>query len=348
MRSTLPVLSNLLLETDKKYLRISATDLELAIATHVEAKIEQEGSFTVPAKLFQEFIHQAPESELEFQLLSNELICSGQNVKARIPGIESDEYPGLPNVEEEQILQLPAAALVEGLKQVVVACAQDQGRPVLTGVYCQLEKEQLTIAATDSFRLAERILPGVAINKPRTILIPNRTIQEVIRIAGQMESLTDISLTLSEQQIVLKLDNVELYSRLLVGNFPKYRTIIPQNFVVVAEVATDALTQALRLATVFAQGGVANTLLYINDDGLLEVSSYGTQRGGTNQKVPTKIVEQSGGLKAAFNSRFLLDALGAVAEPKVQLQFSGPTTPLVMTTGDPNYTQLVMPIRIEV
>jgi DNA polymerase-3 subunit beta len=346
IRSSLPVLSNLLLETDGEFLRISATDLELAIATKVRATIDQEGSFTVPAKLFQDFIHQNPDEEVVFHLQSNELVCKSAQVEASIPGIDAEEYPALPSVEEKARVNVPAQEFIEALRKVVIACAQDQGRPVLTGVSCILDGDGITLAATDSFRLVEKRLPGVVIADTVTMLIPYRTIQELIRIATQMGAETELEMSLSEQQVVIRLGGVEVYSRLLTGAFPKYHNIIPHEFMAVLKVAAAEFTQALRLTAIFSQAGISNVALDVLEDGTLQISSYGSQRGAAKHTLTAKTEAGFKPLRAALNARFLLDAVGATGEETIELKFSGPTSPLVIATKEPDYLQLVMPIRL--
>ncbi len=347
IRHTLPILSNLLLETDEGKISISGTDLELAIATHVAADIEQQGSFTVPAKLFQDFVHQNPDSEITFSLESNELICRSEQVEARIPGIDADEYPALPNIEEKNRIILDTKVFTDALKQTVIACATDPGRPVLTGVLCSLDPEGLVLAATDSFRLVERRLPAVTVPTAATILIPMRTVQELIRIIGQVGEQESLTLTMSDQQAVFHVAGVELYSRLLTGTFPKYQAIIPQNFVATVPVMTGEFMQSLRLTSIFSQAGISNVMLEVQVDGSLTMSSYGTQRGGAKNTVAAKAQTGFSPLRCALNAKFLLDACGATGAEQVNLKFSGPTSPLVIETEDTNYLQLVMPIRVD-
>ncbi len=347
MRSTVPILSNLLLETDGSTLRISGTDLELAMATVVEAQVEQEGSFTVPAKLFQEFVHQNPDKEITFHLRSHELVCTSAKVEATIPGIDAEEYPALPQVKETSQVSMAAGPLVAALKQVVIACAQDPGRPVLTGVYCLLEKEGTVLAATDSFRLVERRLAGVPVAEKVEMLIPMRTVQELIRIVGQLGIEDEIVFSISEQQLVLRLKDVELYSRLLSGIFPKYQAIVPQSFMATGELASSDYLQALRLAGIFSQSGIANVVMEITEEGILKMSSHGSQKGAASHTLPITLEEGFKPHRVALNTRFLQDAVSAAGAERITLKFSGPTSPLVISTGDSDYLQLVMPIRLD-
>jgi DNA polymerase-3 subunit beta len=348
VRSNLPILSNLLLETDKKILRISSTDLEVAVTTYIPAEIAQEGSFTVPAKLFQEFVGQNPDEEITFHLESFELVCKSKRVEARVTGMDPEEYPQLPQVTEGTRVKFEVGKFVEVMKQVVIACATDPSRPVLTGVYLNLEGDTATIVATDSFRLVERKITILPVPETITILIPARTIQEIIRISATVPVNSDLELQVNEQQILFRLQDVELYSRLLVGSFPKYQAIIPTTATTIADVTTAEFVQALRLSYVFSQSGIANVLLEIDDQGEMSLSSHSTQRGKSKHVIYAILKEGYSPVRVAFNAKFLLDACTAAAVPYVQLRFSGVTAPLVIATEDPHYTQLVMPIRLDV
>ena len=347
IRSNAPVLSNVLIETDGQRLRLTGTDMELTVSTYLSATVEQEGTFTVPAKLLQEFVHQNPDEELEFTLESFELICSSSKVKGRLSGLDADEFPSLPKVENGKRLALPLIELVQGLKQVVIACAADQTRPVLTGVYLRLEDNVATLAATDSFRLAERRISILPVQDPLTLIIPARTVQEVIRIAASLPAVTDAEIEITDQQILFRIGNVELYSRLISGAFPRYQAIIPTEFTVQADLTTSELVQSLRLSNVFGTGGVANVLVEVSEDGTLSLESHGSQRGNAKHTLYAVIEEPFKPLKAAFNTKFFLDAVQAPGVPHLKLQFAGPTSPLLITTEDPNYRQLVMPIRLD-
>lgn len=347
VRQSLPVLSNVLLETDGKILRMSGTDMELAVTTSLAADIEQEGTFTVPAKLFQDFVHQNPDETLHFHLESYELVCSGSKVSGRITGMDADEYPPLPKLEGGKRLTLPAQAFVDALKQVVIACALDQSRPALTGVYLQLNDDTATLAATDSFRLAERSVKIVPVQEVLTVLLPARTVQEVIRICAALPAVEDISVELDAQQAVFRIGEVELYSRLITGTFPPYRTIIPKQFVANVQVASQEFIQALRLSYIFSTSGIANVLLEVAEDGSFYLSSYGSQKGTARHAIYSVTEEGFQPLRVAFNAKFLLDAAQATGATHLDLRFSGATSALVITTDAPDYVQLVMPIRLD-
>lgn len=346
VRQSVPVLSNILIETDGKIVRLSGTDLELAVTTYLPADIEQEGAFTVPAKMFQEFVHQNPDEELKVSLESFELVCVSNKVQARIPGMDPEEYPALPKVENAKRIVLPLQGFVDRIKQVVIACATDQARPILTGVNATFQEDMATFAATDSFRLVERSMKIVPVGEPLSLIIPARTLQEIVRIAAALPDVTDLEMEITNKQLLCRIGNVELYSRLIAGNFIKYHSIIPTTSVAVVDITTTELIQALRLSYVFSQSGISNVMLEVNEAGELTVASHGSQRGSTRNQLYAVVQEGFQPIKAAFNAKYLLDACQATGADHLQLRFSGLMTALVITTDETDYLQLVMPIRV--
>ncbi len=346
VRHSLPVLGNVLIETDAKAVRLSGTDLEIAASAQVAAEVLQEGAFTVPAKVLQEFVHQVTDRNLTVKREGQELVIIGESAEGRIVGLEATEYPSLPEVPDEQRVVLPGTDLATALKQVVLACAADSARPVLTSVLFRFTKGQLTLVATDSFRLTERTLALAEQNLEIDILVPHRTVQEMLRILGN-EGDGQVSATIGAQQVIVTVGGVELTSRLIVGQFPAYQRIIPDSFVAELDVAVAELQQALRLTSIFSHAGVSNVLFQIGEEGSLTLQSHGSTRGRSQHAV--HVVPQPGlqALIVAFNTRFVLDALSVASDGFVRLRFAGATKPLVVATEDTSLVQLVMPIRLD-
>jgi DNA polymerase-3 subunit beta len=346
-RQNLPILSNILLETDKNILRISSTDLEITITTHLEAKILQEGVFTVPARIFQDFVHQNPDSELEFELESFDLVCRSKKIQAKISGMDSEDYPSLPKLENGKRFILPLKDTIEALKQVSIACAVDQTRIILTGILAVFLEDSLILAATDSFRLVEKKLKIIPTKDELNILIPNPTIQELIRVGTFFTNQEDIEVEVGEKQVIFRIKEVEIYSNLLTGTFPKYQTIIPQKFISIAEVTTSELVQALRISNIFSSTGNSNALFEINKEGVFTIANYNNQKGSLKNTIYAFLNTDFQPLKIAFNTKYLLDACNSAKAEHLSLYFSGETSALMLKTDDLNHLQLVMPIRLD-
>jgi DNA polymerase III subunit beta len=342
-RTSVPVLANILIETDKDVVRFSTTDLELAMTTQVAAVVEQEGTFTVPARIFADFVHQNPDQELHLHREGYELVVQSKSVDVRIGGMDAEEYPPLPRVEDGTRVHLPAQDFVDGLKKVMGACAQDYSRPVLSGICMQFEDELLTLAATDSFRLAECTVAIPLIQKSLSILLPSRTAQEIVRLVGTEKG--DFELIVGELQVLCKVGDVHVYSRLLSGSFPKYKAIIPTTVVAKMHMATQDCITALRLCQVFSQAGITNVTLDVQGDGVVTLSTYGSAKGSTKHTLLAHCDAGFTAIKNSFNARFLLDACATINSDTLTFTLSGTRSAMLVTSPDSSHLQLVMPIR---
>ncbi len=301
-RQSVPILSNVLIETDEGIVRFSGSDIDLAVTTHMPADISEQGAFTVPAKVLQEFVHQNPDDAITFTLEGMELVAKSAKVIARMGGMDADEYPPLPQMDRGVRIVLPLQGFVDVVKQVIIACANDQSRPVLTGVFARFSDDFATFVATDSFRLVERKLQIVPMQEEVSCVIPARTIQEIIRISGTVQGDVGLELELAGQQLLVRIGEVELHSRLVVGTFPKYQAIIPTQFMAQVEITTSELVQALRLSYVFAQSGVSNILLELDEQGVMSIVSYGSQKGTTKHELYAVPAEGFQPIKVPFNA----------------------------------------------
>jgi DNA polymerase-3 subunit beta len=346
-RQTMPILSNVLLEVGVDFLELRGTDLDLTLYARIPAQVKERGTFTVPVRMMAEFVHQNPDDELQLSREGYELVVQSAHVSARFTGIEAEEYPELPELLGGTRLTVPTQEFVTALKQVVIACAHDTARPVLTGVLMQAEKEHLTLAATDSFRLAERTIAAQCTQEIAPVIIPSRTCQELLRLIGDGAE-ADLTLEVSEQAIVVRSGIVTLHSRVITGNYPKYQAIIPATTQVTAEIATSEFIQALRLIAVAGTSGIANVLIEITADGQVTLASHGGRTASVANTVHALVSGDTQALRTAFSVRYLLDAANATGASSISLAFSGAMTALVLRTSEPDYLQLVMPIRLDV
>ena len=230
-RSTLPILTNILLATDNNRLKLSATNLEIGINCWVDCQIHEEGSTTVPAKLFTDFVNSLSQTTVDITVPedSNKMNIKSEDSSANIKGMDASEFPLIPSAEGgEPPVILDAATLKEMIEEVVIAASDDDSRPVFTGVLVQVGNEQVTFAAADAFRLAVRTapLPGDATLRG-DILIPAKTLRELKGILPS-EGAVQMIVTPNRSQVLFHTEQVDLVSRLIDGNFPNYRQIIPK------------------------------------------------------------------------------------------------------------------------
>jgi DNA polymerase-3 subunit beta len=340
------VLSNVLLATDGNRLRLSATNLEIGINYWIGSKVEQQGSVTVPARLFAEFVSSLPHGNIELSALDSVLTVKSPHYESRFNGIPADEFPLIPTITTDPVLTLDAGTLKEALTQVVVAASADEARPVLAGIYLYTEDGELYLVATDSYRLAEKRLelPG-DIPKALSMIVPARTMQELIRLLG--ESTGDVEVYLDENQVMFRLGDVELVSRLIEGQFPNYRQIVPQHAETSFDIDTAEFTRITKVASLFARESAGSVRLEIKAEGEVSISSSDSEVGGNTSSAECEVAGDDG--EISLNARYLTDALGVMKSPQVTFAISGKLSACVLSPTGPDvpedYIHIVMPLR---
>ena len=354
-RSTLPILSNILLATDQGRLKLSATNLEIGINCWVDAQISEEGSTTVPAKLLTDLVTRLPQAPVDLTVSdgTNTLNVKGQGSNANIKGMDASEFPLIPSAEGgEPPVMLDAVLLKEMIAEVAFAAADDDTRPVLTGVLVQVSDEKITFAAADAFRLAVRVAPLPGDDHPRgDILIPARTLTELARILPA-EGPVEMIGTPNRSQVLFHTPQLDLVSRLIEGTFPNFRQIIPKEHSTRAVVETKLFAEAAKRAELFARDSSNITRVKINpggNDGLEPgaVTVEATAEDlGDNTSVLSAAVDGPE-MQIIFNVKYLSDVLAVVGSSEVALEANAPTKPgVIRPVGEHDYTYVIMPMHI--
>jgi DNA polymerase III subunit beta len=346
-RSSLPVLGNVLLSTDKNRLKLAATNLEVGINFWIGGKIEQEGAVTIPARLVSEFVASLPSGTIDLEGDDVGLTIKTNHYQSHINGISADEFPLIPQIKADPVLTLPAAQFRDALLQVVVAASLDESRPVLAGVYMFVEEKELYLVATDSYRLAERRL---AIKKPPAgkleVIVPAKTMQELARILADAES--ELSIYVADNQIMFEVDSIELTSRLIDGQFPNYRQIIPQKIETAIEIDTAEFSRITKVASLFARENAGGVRLEIKQGGQVSIVSAASQLGD-NVSSADCITKGPDG-EISLNTRYLADALAVIKTEQVEFSTSGKLSACAIQPlddkGNPTeYLHIIMPLR---
>ncbi len=339
-RGTLPILANVLLKTANNRLSIAATNLDIAITQYCGAKVSEEGSITVPARLMQDFINSLPLSVIDLDLDDNKLHITTNQYQSVINGVPSEDFPVMPAIENGKELTLPGADLKRALQQVVFAASGDETRPVLTGVYVHSSGGKLHIAATDSYRLAAKTLTNI--KEEISILIPVSAMQDVLRIVNDFTD--DVSITYNDQQVLFKAGDVELVARLIEGKYPDYQKLIPKEFANTARVKRADLLNITKVSSLFARESAGSIKITTEEvKGTLSIRSIASQVGENTASAEGEI---SGSSDITINSRYLLDALNAFHGEEINFNFNGKLDPVVLS--DPNesdYVHLIMPLK---
>jgi DNA polymerase-3 subunit beta len=353
-RSTLPVLANILIASDEGRLRLSATNLEMGITCWIPARIEEEGSTTVPARTFGDLVSTLPSDQVMLKLdtQTQTLNVRGGTSTNDIKCIDAQEFPPLPVPDLDGAVQINVGDFREMIHQVVFAASSDEARPVLMGVLVQVDKDKLTMAAADGFRLSVRkAVLSTPSPAPVSAIVPSQALKELARVATDGEEPIYMVLPKGRGQVVFRVKDVEVVSQLIDGTFPDYQQIIPRSYKSRTLVSTSSLLKACKQAEIFAREGsnVARFNIKSAQSDMqpseVEISAT-SEETGKNETIVEATVD-GGGLLIAFNVKFLREALEVIRTPNVALETSAPNAPgVVKPVGDDQFLHVIMPMHL--
>lgn len=351
-RSTLPVLANVLVATDEGRLRLSATNLEMGITCWIPAQIQEEGSITVPSRTLVDLIGTFPPENVQLSLDTRTqtitLVCNSS--VHDIKGIDAQDFPPIPVPNLAEGVDLNVVDFKEMIQQVAFAASADEARPVLQGVKMEVKENQITLAATDGFRISVRKeLLANPIQQDFSIIIPARAMSELARIATEGDKTVTMVVPQGRGQVIFHLNDAELVSQLIDGNFPDFRAIIPHNFKTRTTISTPAFLKACKQAEIIAREGNNVVKLNIipeeNNSGRVEISALTEETGKSDIQMEANI--EGSPLLIAFNVRFLREVLDVIHSPNVALETNANNTPGVISpVGDDNFTHVIMPMHL--
>lgn len=339
-RGTLPILANVLIKTTNNRLSLSATNLDIAITQYIGGKVSEEGAITVPARLMQDFISSLPSGVINLELEESKLRISTEQYKSTVNGIVADDFPVMPAISQGKTWSVSGTQLKRGLQQVVFAASADESRPVLTGVLIHSLAGKLYLAATDSYRLAEKEI-GASKEDVR-LLVPATAMHDLLRILGDYED--EVQVTHDGQQVLFRVGDIELVARLLEGNYPDYRKLIPEKFTVQVVLKRADFLNVTKVSSLFARESAGSVTLKVDGAAqALSIRSIASQLGENTATANGKV---TGDGEITLNSRYLLDALGAFSSDEVSFGFNGKLEAIALR--DPktaDYTHIIMPLK---
>jgi DNA polymerase-3 subunit beta len=341
--SNLPILNNVLFKAVKDGLTLITTDLEIGIKVFVRSKIEEEGEFTVDAKLLNNFISLLPKENINIELRENSLEIKTKNQETSMAGLEAEDFPLIPEIEKENEIKVSSQDLKRALSQVIFAASLDGSRIEINAVNFNFKKDELIMAATDSYRLAEKKIK-ISNSKEANLIVPLKTLQELIRILNE-EGEKELKIYFNENQILFALDGAELISRVIDGKYPDYQQIIPSDFVTTIKFKVAELVPAIKAVALFCKQGINDIKLSFNSKTQeVVVATTSSSTGSSVAKIPAVIKGQDNDI--IFNYRYLLDGLSNFSSAEVVLMVNNNTSPgLLQPTDQEAYIYLVMPIR---
>jgi len=356
---TLPILSNFLLETENGRLKISATNLEIGIIGYIGAKIESEGKIALPAKVLSNFIHNLPSGDvLELESTPQGLKIVSTAYQTTIKGLDGKDFPIIPEYKEDYFFSFPAQELKRALTRTLFCMSVNNARLELTGVHIFFHKDRIELAATDSFRLAEEIIPLTDqkesyeefLAQNPSLIIPGSTLHEIMHIITP-ES-TDVKIALKENQIFFEIDGIQIISRIINGKYPDYKQIIPKNFQLQVVLEKESFQRAVKIASNFASYNVGEITLSLLPAEKQCVISSESQEIGTNKTIlPLEIKNGVDPLTIVFNPRYILEGINTLASEKILFSANSESTPISLCmynnkeSEKEQYMYIVMPIR---
>ena len=354
LRSTLPITANVLLSSDGGRLKLSATNLEIALSCWIGAEVETEGAITVPARLLTDFVNSLPSEQIEMSLAQRsrqlKLVCARN--QANIGGMDADDFPPIPTVEDGGSLELDPETLHTAISQVIIAAATDDSRPVLTGVDVVMEGDELTLAAADGFRLSVRHLKlAKAVPERVEVIIPARALAELNRLLPEETEPVEMTFNATRTQALFKLKNIELVAQLLQGTFPNFSQLIPDSHESRAVVDVSEFLRETRIASIFARdgSGIIRIQCIAGEElapGKMTISARAEEIGDNMGEIDAAV--EGDAAKIAFNSKCLQDFLQVLDGGRVALETNGPSKQGVLRpVGDDSYIHVVMPMFVQ-
>ena len=347
--SNLPILSNILFKSKDKVLSLSSTNLEIGVTTQIRSKIEQDGEFTIDAKLLTDYISLLPKDRIDLELIDNELKIKCLKQKTKIKTQPTSDFPLIPKIEKEKLFILSAEDFKNSISEIIFSVSTSETRPEISGVFMSFNEEKLILAATDSYRLTEKKLK--LLEKPKNnkdVIIPVRTLQEISRILGLFKDDgvnegDNIEIYLTDNQIMFSYNGIELISRLIEGQYPDYTQIIPTSFKTEVIVDLNSLIKAVKTSSLFTKSGVYDIKLDFEDN-QITITSSSAQTGENISNIEAKLSGEKNSI--TLNHRYLLDGLVNIKSNNVIFKLNDSNSPcLIKSENDNNYLYIIMPIK---
>lgn len=355
----LPILNNVLFRAEGGVITLIATNLEIGIKCEVRGKIESEGAITLPAKLFADYVGSLPKDKIDLDLQDQTLEIKCKNYETRLRGAATSEFPLIPEVAKEAPYILDVGKFHEAVNQVVFATSTNEIRPEISGILMHFDGAgmKVVVAATDSYRLAEKILAlaGKENENSRDVIVPARTMQEVLRILSVFRDSEDpeapnvVKIYLAENQIMFSLNGVDLVSRVIDGQYPDYKQIVPASHETKATFNRNELMRVVKTASLFAKPGIFDVTFALKPGkektGELVLSSANSQFGENTVKLEAEVEGKEN--EITLNYRYLLDGLGAMETEEVALELTSGESPCLLRpkVETVDYLYIVMPIK---
>lgn len=347
---SLPVLNNVLMDTDDSFLVLTSTDLETAIKLWVLTKIVKKGRVVIPAKFLSSFVASLPNEKITMEAIGQNLHIECKKVHTQIQGASPDDFPIIPEFNHAEYIEVDVAKLCQGLGQVIDIPVVSTSRPEISGIYFSFSKNNIKIAATDSFRLAEKnIALQQALTKEYSCILPQRPAREILNILDGKMGMVKIYFSNSQAMVEFPMKEVDhpqvqITSRLIEGEYPNYQDIIPTKFKTRVTIKRDEFLNQIKTASLFS-GKVNEVKISVPENGKeVFVFAKSPELGENTSSIEAKI--EGGAIEVSFNYKYLADGLMNIKSSEVNFEVSKEEGPCILTpVGDASYLYVVMPIK---
>ncbi len=338
--TSLPILNNILLKTENGRLKVSATNLEIGINYIIGAKIDEVGQIAVPARIISDFIGNIMDDKVLLTTKNNILNINSERYKTQILGFDAKDFPIIPKIKSKPLAVIPTKLLRNSLITVLDSVAVSETRPELAGVFLDFNNDKIVFAATDSFRLTEKIVDFKNVQK-QFFIIPRNTVVELIRIAGELEG--DLCFNASDNQVSFSTDDFEMVSRVVDGSYPDYKKVIPEKTISRVLVKKEDLEKTVRIAGLFSTN-ISDIKINCSES-KMAVLAKNSDKGEIETLMDASLKNQP--FEVSLNFHYLLDGLKILDTEKVVIEFTGQGSPLVLRPNDDrkDVVYLIMPLR---
>lgn len=343
-RTTLPILSGILLEACNNNIKLTGTDLEIGIKTSAECEVTNEGMIVIPSKIFGDIVRKLPNLPVTIESNENNIInISCGNSKFSLAGQPALEYPELPQIDNEVYFNIPKDLLKTMIRQTIFATAQDETRPILTGCLLEVNNNKAALVALDGYRLTLKNI-NVDCSNDIKVVIPGKTLSDLYKILDDGDSL--VTVAFAKSHVIFDLDNSVIISRLLEGQFLNYKDIIRNEYKSKVKVKTKDIQESIERASLLVREGKNNLVkLDITDENMIITSN--SEIGNVHEEIPIEL--EGNDIKIAFNSKYILDGIRAIDSEEIIMHFISNVNPCIINPYEDNtYTYLILPVRLAV
>ncbi|MBR2586975.1 DNA polymerase III subunit beta [Candidatus Saccharibacteria bacterium] len=343
-KTTLPILNNVLIRVDSGKVTLTTTNLDMAVVDYLPVSDSKDGVITVPARLLAEFSSNLPKGKtVKVKTEGLKVTLESGKYRSTLNGVVADDFPELPEIDEVKMVRFKMSVdeFKNGVTEAMIASSNDMTRPALTGVFFSTIEGSLHAAATDGYRLAERKLID-RVESEVKVIVPASSLSEVMRSLS--DEVEEIEILFDETQVRFRFGEIEITSKLIDGSYPDYRQIIPKEIEATIIVDKAELMRATKLAALFAREVGGTIVLEAKTaTGTFSVASVANEFGENSSEIETEVTKDE---RMTLNSRFLIDAINALEEDKVRLEFPGKTLPIIVRNAkSDNYTHIIMPLK---